>query len=190
LTIDHLIRSTRTCRRFFQQEAVSNETLLELIDLARLGGSARNLQPLKYLIVNDPEQNGVIFPHLGWAGYLPEWPGPEEGERPAACIVCLLDRRLSGEAECDLGIATQNLLLGATARGLAGCRIGSVSQALHGVLDLAPHFKILLVIALGKPKEEVAVEEIPTDGDIRYWRDDRLVHHVPKRRLTDILIKG
>lgn len=190
MNIVELVHTTRTCRRFQQDQAVSHETLCKLIDLARLGGSAQNLQPLKYLLVNQPTKNAAIFSHLGWAGYLPEWPGPKEGERPAAYIVCLLDTHLAKEAACDLGIASQNILLGATELGLAGCRIASLSPKLHQQLSLADHLEILLVIAIGVPKEKVVLEKAGKDDDIRYRRTPDQTHHVPKRRLADIIIKG
>ena len=188
MMISEIIGKTRSYRRFWQAETVEIVTLKELVGLARLGGSARNAQPLKYLLVNSSSQNTKIFPHLGWAGYLKDWQGPEEGERPAAYIICLLDTRLSSEAECDLGIATQNILLGATEQGLGGCRIASFSRELKSILNLPDHLQILLVLALGKPKEKVVLEESGPDGDIKYWRDATQVHHVPKRSLEEIII--
>lgn len=182
-----LVHTTRSFRRFKQNESVDMETLRYLVDLARLGGSARNVQPLKYVLINAPTLNARIFPHLGWAGYLRDWSGPREGERPAAYIVCLLDTRLSNAADCDLGIATQNLLLGASEKGLGGCRIASVAPALRNVLNLDDHLQILLVIALGKPVESVAIDELESGSDIRYWRDADQVHHVPKRSLHSII---
>ena len=184
--IADLVRKTRSYRRFYQDVRLGVETLEELVDLARLGGSARNAQPLKYLLVNESEECGTLFPHLGWAGYLPKWPGPEEGERPAAYIVCLLDTRVSKEAECDLGIATQNILLGAAERGLGGCRIASFSPTLAKELEIPEYFRILLVLALGKPKEQVVIEGVRGE-DIKYWRDDMQIHHVPKRSLDEII---
>jgi nitroreductase len=184
-----LVRKTRSYRRFKENEAVDMEILRYLVDLARLGGSARNVQPIKYLLVNAPAFNEQIFPHLGWAGYLKEWSGPEKGERPAAYIVCLLDTRISREAECDLGITTQNLLLGASEKGLGGCRIASFAPGLRNVLQLDDHLKILLVIALGKPLEEVSLDELEPEGDIKYWRDEDQVHHVPKRPLREVIVK-
>jgi len=190
-TIDELIAQTRTYRRFQQDAEISRKTLEELVNLARLGGSARNLQPLKYMLVNDRKLNAKIFPHLLWAGYLPDWPGPAEGERPSAYIICLLDTRLSQEADCDLGIATQNMLLGATARGLGGCRIASVSPKIRNQLDIPAQLRILMVLALGKPKETVRIEEAASPGgNIKYWRDEGQVHHVPKRPLDEIIIKN
>lgn len=190
MNLKQLVYATRSCRRFRQEQTIAIDTLHQLIDLARLGGSAKNLQPLKYLVTNEPAGNDAIFPHLGWAGYLPEWPGPAAGERPAAYIVCLLDTRLAKEAACDLGIASQNILLGATELGLAGCRIASISPKLHRQLGLAEHLEILLVIALGAPAEKVVLEAIEPNGNIRYWHTANQTHHVPKRRLADIIIEG
>jgi nitroreductase len=183
-----LVSKSRSFRRFVENETIDMETLRYLVDLARLGGSARNVQPLKYVLVNASEVNAEIFPHLGWAGYLKEWHGPREGERPVAYIVCLLDTRLSSEADCDLGIATQNILLGAAEKGLGGCRIASISPRLRDVLGLDDHLQVLLVIALGKPAETVSLDELEPGEDIKYWRDNDQVHHVPKRSLRDIII--
>ncbi len=182
-----LVRKTRSFRRFHQDEPIDMDTLKYLVNLARLGGSARNVQPLKYTLVNAPVVNARIFPHLGWAGYLKDWPGPEEGERPAAYIVCLLDTSLSNEAACDLGIATQNILLGAAEKGLGGCRIASFSPDLKGVFAAEDYTRILMVIALGKSIEKVSLDELEQDGDIKYWRDADQVHHVPKRSMEEII---
>ena len=182
-----VISKTRSFRRFKENEPIGLETLHHLVELARLAGSARNVQPLKYILINGPAVNAKIFPHLGWAGYLKDWSGPEKGERPAAYIVCLLDTRLSREADCDLGIATQNILLGASEKGLGGCRIASISPELRNVLDLDEHLQILLVIALGKPAETVVLDDREPGGDIKYWRDAAGVHHVPKRPLQEII---
>lgn len=183
-----LIRKTRSFRRFKEDEPVDRATLHYLVELARLGGSARNMQPLKYVLASEPGINARIFPHLGWAGYLNDWPGPVEGERPSAYIICLLDTRLSKEADCDLGIATQNIMLGATEKGLGGCRIASVSPQLRNVLELFEHLQILLVIALGKPVEIVALEDQESADAIKYWRDTQGIHHVPKRVLQEIIV--
>ena len=187
--IRDLIVKCRSYRRFHQESKIDLETLRELIDLARLSAAAGNLQPLKYMLSNDSEKNASTFKHLGWAGYLKDWPGPSEGERPAAYIIVLGDTRICKSFGCDHGIACQNILLGAVERGLGGCMIGSINrEKLRQDLKIADHFEILLVVALGKPKEAVVLEEVGPSGDIRYWRDPKGVHHVPKRKLEDIIV--
>jgi nitroreductase len=184
-----LVLKNRSYRRFYQEVVVELKTLRELVDLARLSASALNLQPLKYVLSCEPQKNALIFPHLGWAGYLKDWPGPAEGERPSAYIIILGDTEISRAFGCDHGIAAQSILLGATERGLGGCMIATVKrQELSQALGIAPCCEILLVIALGKPKETVVIEEVGPDGDVKYWRDSQSGHHVPKRALDDIII--
>jgi len=184
-----LVFRNRSYRRFHEHVPVIMETLRELVDLARLSGSGANKQPLKYMLSSDPQANGLIFPHLAWAGYLKDWPGPSEGERPAAYIIILGDTRIRSSFGCDHGIASQSILLGATERGLGGCMIASVQrEKLRAALGLAAHLEILLVLALGKPKETVLVDPVGSDGDIKYWRDEQQVHHVPKRPLDEIIV--
>jgi len=185
-----LIKQTRSCRRFYQDHRVSLETLRQLVDLARLSASAANRQPLKYILVADPEVNERIFPCLAWAGYLEDWPGPKEGERPAAYIIILGDTTLSRNFGCDHGIAAQSMLLGARETGLAGCLIGAIKKTgLREALGIPKPFEILLVMALGEPRERVVIDALAANADIRYWRDQEGVHHVPKRNLTDVVIR-
>lgn len=187
--IADLIKKNRSCRRFYQNHAVDLETLKGLVDLARLSASGGNLQPLKYILSCNPQQNARIFSCLAWAAYLKDWPGPDDGERPAAYIIVLGDTTISNDFGCDHGIAGQSILLGATETGLAGCMIGSIKrEKLREILNIPSKFKILLVLAIGKPKEKFVIESVGVDDNIRYWRDSKEVHHVPKRNLNDIIV--
>ena len=186
--IADLIKKNRSFRRFYQDHVLDLETLTDLVDLARLSASAANLQPLRYILSVDSQKNSQIFSCLGWAGYLKDWRGPKEGERPSGYIIILSDFEKANDfVGYDCGIASQSILLGAREKGLAGCMIASVErQQLRNLLDI--DVKILLVIAIGKPKEEVVIETVGSDNRIRYWRDSAGVHHVPKRNLEDIII--
>ena len=187
--IAKLLRKNRSYRRFYQEAKIELEELKELVDLSRYCASAGNLQPLKYLLSCEAEKNALIFSHLAWAGYLRDWPGPPEGERPSAYIIVLGDTTVAKSFGCDHGIAGQAILLGASEKGLGGCMIGSVRRKeLRQALSIAGHLEILLVIALGKPKERVVIETVGPDGNIEYWRDNLGVHHVPKRSLDEIIV--
>ena len=189
--IKDLVTKNRSCRRFYQEKKIERQTLRQLVDLARLSASAGNLQSLKYILSCDAEKNSAIFQHLRWAGYLTDWPGPDEGERPAAYIVILGDTKIYKNFFCDHGIAAQSILLGAVEKGLGGCIFASIDrEALRKTLNIDKHLEILLVIALGAPKEKVVLEEVKDDRDIKYWRDSDGIHHVPKRKLDDIILKN
>lgn len=185
--IRDLIQKNRSYRRFDSKVKLSIEQIRNWIDLARISASGRNMQPLKYAIVTQPEICGKIFPYLGWAGYLSDWKGPAEHERPVAYVAVLKDRTVAENHYCDDGIAIQSILLGAVEDGLGGCIIGSVNKSkVSRILQLPETMEILWLIALGKPGEEVVLET--SSGDIKYWRDDKSIHHVPKRPLDEIVV--
>lgn len=189
MTLRALVEANRSCRRFVEKESVDMATLEELTELARLSPSAANLQPLRYILCCDQAMNAKIFDTLAWAAYLRDWPGPAEGERPAAYIVILADERISKNVDCDHGIAAQSILLGAVEKGLAGCILASVKRdMLTELLSIPPEFRILLVLALGKPAEKRVVEPLGADGGIRYYRDAEGVHRVPKRALEEVVL--
>ncbi|MBF0258222.1 MAG: nitroreductase family protein [Desulfamplus sp.] len=189
MQLSDLIKQNRSFRRFDQSVKVEPDTLKSLVDLARCSASAANLQPLKYILSVDAATNERIFSCLAWAAYLKDWNGPEEGEKPTAYIVIMGDKSITDNFRCDHGIAAQSILLGASEIGLGGCMIASIHQRnLRACLNIDPNHEVLLVIAIGKPVEKVVLEEVASDGNIRYWRDSNGVHHVPKRSLDEIIV--
>ena len=187
MTLSELVRNNRSYRRFHEKERISGDQLKKWIGLTRYTASGRNNQPLKYLGCVNPQLNASIFSFLGWAGYLPDWGGPKEGERPAAYVIVVHDKSISENRYCDDGIAVQTLLRAAVEDGYGGCVIGSVNKPkVAGLLNLPGHFEILWVIALGKPAETVVIEEMK-DNNVKYWRDESQVHHVPKRSVDELV---
>lgn len=187
--IRELVIKNRSYRRFDQSVKISKEKLKNWIELARFSASGRNMQTLKYVVCTNEKTNDKIFQHLGWAGYLTHWAGPEEGERPVAYVAVLNDKSLDEKYFCDDGIAVQSILLGAVEDGFGGCIIGTVNKSkVAKILELPENLEILWMIALGKPAEKVVLENVK-DNDIKYWRDEAEIHHVPKRPLDEIIYK-
>ena len=186
---EDLVKKNRSYRRFYQDEKISEEILTYLINLARLTPSAANVQPLKYIVSNNDKVCTSIFNCLGWAGYLKDWSGPLEGERPSAYIVILNDISISKSVMCDQGITAQTILLGAVEKGFGGCMLASFAKdKLIKSINIPKGLEPILVIALGKPKETVRIQEIELQESIKYFRDEDDVHIVPKRKLEDVII--
>ena len=185
-----LVLRNRSIRRFHEDAPVSLKALRELVDMARLTPSGANLQPLKYVVSKDKALNEKIFATLAWAGYLKDWDGPAPGERPGGYVIILGDKEIAGTFGCDYGIAAQTICLGAAEIGLGACMIGSIKRSeLLEILELSgDRYEILLVIALGKPRERIELDIVADGGSIEYFRDENDVHHVPKRRLEDVLV--
>ncbi len=178
----------RSYRRFYEEVEIPESELLKMIDAARLSPSSRNIQPIKYFISAERGLNEKIFKTLAWAGYLKDWDGPCEGERPSAYIIQLHDKVIAPGYSCDHGITAQSILLQAVDSGFGGCIIASVKrEELAQIIGLGERYDIIQVIALGKPKEIVVIDEIK-DNDYKYWRESSGTHHVPKRGLDELIV--
>ena len=190
MIIKNLVLKNRSYRRFYEEISVTEETLRELIDLARNTASTVNSQALKYKLVCNTDENKKVFETLSWAGLLKDWPGPSEGERPSAYIIVLCDLSLGSNKYHDEGIAVQTMLLGAVEKGLGGCMFGSINRkklAENFSIDLEK-YSIDLVVALGKPKETVEIVDLPENKSTAYYRDNNGIHYVPKRSLDEIIL--
>lgn len=185
-----LLVRNRSYRRFFGDYEVTEETLRYLIELTRYTSSGANKQSLKYILVTNEEKKAQVFATLKWAGYLKDWDGPVEEERPSAYIVILHDKNISNNYFWDHGLAAQTILLGAVEQGLGGCMFASYNrQEIVEILDTPENLNPLIVIAIGKPKEKVVIENLRGIDDIEYYRDSNEVHHVPKRSADELIYK-
>ena len=188
------VKACRSYRRFNEGERIDRDALVSWVDTARLVASSGNAQPLRYLVVEDEATCERVFSCCAWAKSLPDWPGPQAGERPSAYIAILRDeeRALADTFTAwDEGIAAQTILLQAVEAGFGGCIIGSFKKrSLAEVLNVdVDRYRPDLVLALGKPIEEVRVVKTPASGATEYWRDEAGVHYVPKRPLADVLLQ-
>lgn len=182
-----LVKQARSYRRFVEGDPISAETVRGLVDMVRFVPSAANQQPLRYRIVTDAAMRPQVFQHLKWAGALKDWGGPKEGERPTGYILILTEK--GKNVSCDVGIAAQTLQLAATAAGYGACMLGAIDRGgLQQTLNLPANMEVQLVVALGRPGEKIVLEELAANANPAYWRTPDQVHHVPKRRMEDVLI--
>lgn len=186
--ISELIKKTRSYRRFDSKRAITEAELYDMIESARCSPSAANRQRIRFAPVNSKEVCDRIFPCVAFAGYLKEWAGPGESERPTAYIVMMCrEENIDTGLAMDMGIAAQSILLTATEMGLGGCMIRSFKKAEAEAILGKEGYNCALIIALGKPTEKVYLTDVK-DGDIKYFRDENDCHAVPKRSLSELII--
>jgi nitroreductase len=181
-----LITSRRTIRQF-KPVPLDRAFLESLVNAARLAPSASNLQPLEFVLVDDPEVKRLIFPCLRWAAYITPKGDPKPGQEPAAYIVTLVNLSVRQKMfEYDVGAAVENMILAAAEDGVGSCWMLSIErERIAEILGIPTGFRIDCVLALGYPAETPVMEE--ERGSIKYWKDERGVLHVPKRSLRAVL---
>jgi nitroreductase len=182
-----IIASRRTVRQFLPKK-VAFEVLTECVDAGRMAPSARNMQPLEYIIIDSNGPLDEMFKCMGFGGDLKDFSGKE----PGAYIVVLLKKDLiTGWSKYDSGMAVENMVLTAFEKGLGSCVLAKINrEKIIRLLNIPDRYGVDLVIALGYPAEQpVAVDLNPDDGT-GYYRDEKGRLHIPKRRLEDILHKN
>ncbi len=179
------ILKRRTVRKYKQRD-VSKEILVKCVDAARMSPSGANLQPLKYVIIDEEELLKKVFTTLRWAGYLPNYQ-PSIEEMPRAYIVILLDQKVANSCGHDAGIAAMSISMVAYDEGLGSCILGAIEREQLGkILNIPEKLKIVLVIALGYPAEEPVPDKMK-NGDQKYWLDEKRILHVPKKKFENIV---
>ena len=74
MSVMELFASRRTYRRF-EQKAVPQDVVEDIIEALRLSSCGANRQAVRLVVVNRPEDVARVQPLVKWAAYLP----PEQG---------------------------------------------------------------------------------------------------------------
>ena len=189
--VEDLIKNNRSYRVFDESYKISMDKIKEILNVVRFTSSGRNIQPIRFLPIVKNEQLNIIYDNIKWAGYLKDWDGPIEGQRPTAFILFLSDNNIKSPTfDIDLGLACQSILLKSIEQNIGGCMIGAFNKKkISEGLDIPQNYNLELILALGKPNQKVVIDDINSNEDIKYWRDENNVHHVPKIVLDDLIVK-
>jgi len=179
------IFSRRSIRRF-DQKPIDIKLLKKFVDTARVAPSAANLQILEFFIVTEKELCSKIFETIGWAAYIrPKWV-PKEDERPTSYIVILVNDINNPYYLRDVGFASENIVIAAESESIGSCIICNIEHdKIKKILKIPNSLQVDSLIALGYKKEYPVIEDL-TDS-VKYWRDEKEVLHVPKRKLEDVV---
>jgi len=186
-----IVIANRSYRGYDESYVFTEDKLKEYVDITRFTPSSVNMQPFKYFITCEKEMVDTIQKMTKWARALPNLDLPYEGKRPTAFIIICQDTNISENTNRfmkDVGIVAQTILLQAAEEDLGGCMIGNFNpDEVKETIGLSENIVPLLIVALGKPDENIVLTEV-IDGKTNYYRDENDVHYVPKRSLEDILI--
>jgi nitroreductase len=182
MPFSEILRTRRTVR-LYQQKPLSWSELEECVDCARFAPSARNIQPMEYVIVMEEKLRKEMFSCIGMGGGISDFRGKE----PMAYVVVLVNKEMRGDwASHDCGLAVGNLVLAAWEKGIASCILARINREKIGALLRIPEkYNIELVVTLGYPAEKPVAEEM--QKDTHGYRDSKGVLHVPKKPLKSIL---
>lgn len=190
--IEVLIKKNRSYRIFDESYKISLEKIKEFLNVARFTSSGRNLQSIRFLPIIKDSQLNIVYDNIKWAGYLKDWDGPAKGQRPTAFILFLSDdnNKKSPTFDIDLGLACQSILLKAIEQDIGGCMIGAFNKkTISSRLNIPSNYNLELILALGKPDQKIIIEDINKNDDIKYWKGEKNIHHVPKIILDDLIIE-
>lgn len=189
--IRDLVKKSRSYRVFDESHKLKKQDLVDLIELARFCPCGKNSQSLRFIPIYKEEILKEIYPYLTWAAYLKDWKGPVEGERPTGIILIVSKEVTSNDSIlfCDVGISSQTIMLGAVEKNLGGCMIMALNRKkIAEVLNLSDDYIIHIALAIGKPAQDVIVEDINEGENTKYWMDEDKTHHVPKIVLDDLIL--
>ncbi len=163
----HTIKERRSCRFFREGVEVPPEDVETILEAARWAPSARNLQPLEYVIVRDAERRKRL------AGFSRQ----KQPEDVDVCIVVVGDLKRAKEVgeisehdtttqfkgiqvfvKMDAAAAVQNMLLTAEAMGYNTLWISAFDDdALEDFLRIPQHFTPLSIVCIGEKAKRVQV---------------------------------
>ncbi|MBI9033891.1 MAG: nitroreductase family protein [Bacteroidales bacterium] len=192
MELKQLIKANRSYRKYEHAIKIEESVILEWIDYARFVSSSKNRQAVRFLVITESDQVQCICNQMQWARHLKGWDGPNKEQMPSALLIVCTDDTVNNKAETDVGIITQTLLLQAVNEGFGGCILRSINRKLiREKYKLNENLKIDMVVALGKPAQEIILEEMGAGSQAcDYWEDENGTHHVPKRAMEDVVIRN
>ena len=147
--------------RGYRDKPVEREKILQIVEAARLAPSTSNVQPWRFVVVEDPTLKDALVKK----GMRLVVPNRWAKEAPVIIVICAhLDwivHRLGARVVdlqyylLDVGIAGEHMVLTATELGLGTCWIGWFrAKAIKSILNIPKGWKIAALLTLGYPREE------------------------------------
>lgn len=160
MEFDKVIKTRRSIRKY-KGTPVPRESLMKILEAARIAPSAAHRQPWHFVVVEDKETIEKLAGRSKWAAEAP------------AMIVGLADP-VASPNWClnDMGIAFEHIVLTATSLGLGTCWMGQTKRdsEVKELLGIPGELNVIALTPLGEPdevkepKERKSLEEIVSWG--------------------------
>ncbi|MDR1931741.1 MAG: nitroreductase family protein [Spirochaetales bacterium] len=142
---------SRVSVRDFTDQAVAKESLSRILEAGRIAPSAKNRQPWRFILIQDPEKR-KIFERASF--------GQEHvGKAPAIIACCSTNteyRMPNGQLSypIDISFAAAQMVFQAVHEGLGTCVITTFDEAiLQETLTVPFSMRIVLLLLVGHPAE-------------------------------------
>ena len=159
MEFDKVLKKRRSVRRY-KADPVPRESVLKVLEAARIAPSAAHRQPWHFIVVEDAEMRAKLAGRQAWAAEAP------------VTVVAFADEEASPSwCSNDVGIAFEHLVLAATDLGLGTCWMGLTRQdaEIRKLLRTPKSLKVVAMTPLGVPDEEPAPNERKSLEEIVSW---------------------
>jgi nitroreductase len=142
---------TKRDTRSFTAEPIAEDAVRRIVQAGRMAGSSKNVQPCRFVIIDDPEQKQAIAQCGDFAAWIPT--------SPLLVAVVLTD--VGTRSEFDAGRAAQNMMVAAWAEGIGSCPVSMHHvECARDTLGLPDAWRVCIVVAFGrKSKPQKSVPE-------------------------------
>ena len=159
MEFDAVLEKRRSVRRY-RETPVPRESILRVLEAARLAPSAGHRQPWHFIVVEDEAARERLAGRSGWAAKAP------------VMIVGVADPVASPSWYMnDMGIAFEHIVLAATSLGLGTCWMGQTRRdaEVKEILGIPDELRVIALTPLGEPDETPGPKERKSLGEIVSW---------------------
>ncbi|MDO8525824.1 MAG: nitroreductase family protein [Candidatus Omnitrophota bacterium] len=148
--------------REYSDKPVEKEKLEKMVDAGRLAPTARGEQPWEFVVVTKKEKIKELADITDHGKFM--------AGAPAAIVIFCKDTKYYLEDGCA---ATENVLLAATAQGVASCWVAGdkkeYAARIVKTLNVPESFKLISILSLGYPKVKPEPRQKRPLNEVIHW---------------------
>jgi nitroreductase len=159
MDFDMVLKKRRSVRRY-KDTPVPRESIVKVLEAARIAPSAGHRQPWHFVVVEDGATREKLAGRSGWAAEAP------------VMIVGVADPVASPSWYLnDMGIAFEHVVLTATSLGLGTCWMGQTRRdaEVKEILGIPDEFRVIALTPLGEPDEIPGLKDRKSLEEIVSW---------------------